>query len=55
MKSYEIEARCEVKKRVTVEARNKEQAIRKFKEGDWVDEIEVEMSDWEMIAEPKED
>jgi len=54
MKSYEIEALCQVKKRVIVDAKNKEKAIEEFERGNWIDEIEVEMSDWEMIEEPQE-
>ena len=54
MKYYEIRAKCEVEKIVTVEAGNKEQAIKEFEQGYWQDEMEVEMINWKIIGKLKE-
>ena len=53
VKQYEIHAKCEVEKLVTVEARSIQEAEEKFNKGDWVDEIEAQMQDWEIIGTPK--
>ena len=54
MKMFEIEAECIVRKMITVEARNINHAEKQFGEGNWKDEIEISLQDWEIISGPKE-
>lgn len=53
MKDYEIECKCIVRKIVIVNAKHPTDAEHKFNEGNWKDETEIEMMDWEIISGPK--
>jgi DNA-binding TFAR19-related protein (PDSD5 family) len=55
MSQWGIEARCTVHRFVTVEAETAEEAEEEFVQLRWVDQIEQEMTDWEMRSPPKED
>jgi len=53
MKTYKYEAKCVVRKDVEVEAKNEQQANAKFSNGDWIEEMETEMMDCEIINGPE--
>lgn len=55
MKYYKITARCEVKKMITVKGKSKEEAISQFEKGNWEDELEIDIYNWEMIDDPEID
>lgn len=54
MKNYEIKAEFIVEKIITVAAKNEDEAIKEFEKGNWIDENEIQLLDWERMGEPKE-